>query len=161
LGRKYRLLASRVSPDVETVSNTVPFERANLPRPDSHSAGSWAGTVPKGGQNPAVFLTTLKPCAPQATIQQPEDDRSSHLQRGDSHGAYLAKVPFDAYMAPWEKKYLVELVLKLYTNKPDRYLDFACGTGRAAATVACARFAGEAGTLLWLAAVAGRPWETT
>lgn len=69
---------------------------------------------------------------------QPTDDyRASHLERGATYDAYLSTVPFDAYMAAWEKKYLPHIVKGLFPgSKPARYLDFACGTGRVIETVA-------------------------
>lgn len=65
-----------------------------------------------------------------------EDYRSSHLQRGGHYDATLAEVPFDAYMAAWEKKHLERVVQELFPSGVPRYLDFACGTGRATTTVA-------------------------
>jgi SAM-dependent methyltransferase len=68
---------------------------------------------------------------------QPTDDyRSSHLERGGHYDTLLAKVPFDAYMADWERHHLGTLVRELFPAGVPRYLDFACGTGRATATVA-------------------------
>ena len=68
---------------------------------------------------------------------QPTDDyRASHLERGTSYDAFLSNVPFDAYMADWEKTHLVSIVRELFpTRAPARYLDFACGTGRVTETV--------------------------
>ena len=68
---------------------------------------------------------------------QPTDDyRTSHLERGPSYDTFLATVPFDAYMADWERQHLLGLVRELYpTRGPARYLDFACGTGRVTETV--------------------------
>lgn len=67
---------------------------------------------------------------------QPTDDyRSSHLERGGHYDTRLATVPFDAYMADWEKQHLTTLVRELFPNGAERYLDFACGTGRVTATV--------------------------
>ena len=39
-----------------------------------------------------------------------EDYRQSHLQRGGTYDANLAKYPFDAYMAETERAYLVDVV---------------------------------------------------
>ena len=68
---------------------------------------------------------------------QPTDDyRASHLERGATYGTFISTVPFDAYMAAWEKQHLVTLVREFFGGqKPARYLDFACGTGRATETV--------------------------
>lgn len=68
---------------------------------------------------------------------QPTDDyRASHLERGTTYDTFLSTVPFDAYMAAWEKQHLVTLVREFFPGKkPARYLDFACGTGRVTETV--------------------------
>jgi SAM-dependent methyltransferase len=68
---------------------------------------------------------------------QPSDDyRAIHLERGAHYDALLAQVPFDAYMADWERQHLETLIRQVFPGGVDRYLDFACGTGRATATVA-------------------------
>lgn len=68
---------------------------------------------------------------------QPTDDyRAIHLDRGQHYDASLATVPFDAYMADWERHHLQQLVPGLFPSRVGRYLDFACGTGRATETVA-------------------------
>jgi SAM-dependent methyltransferase len=69
-------------------------------------------------------------------MQPTEDYRSSHIARGGHYDDLLAKVPFDAYMADWERKHLVAIVRELFPDGAPRYLDFACGTGRVTATVA-------------------------
>lgn len=65
-----------------------------------------------------------------------EDYRSSHVARGDHYDELLATVPFDAYMTHWERRHLEAIVRELFPAGVPRYLDFACGTGRATATVA-------------------------
>lgn len=68
---------------------------------------------------------------------QPVDDyRASHLERGGHYDASLSTVPFDAYMADWERTHLTRIVRDLFPQGPARYLDFACGTGRVTSTVA-------------------------
>ncbi|MBN8507272.1 MAG: class I SAM-dependent methyltransferase [Burkholderiales bacterium] len=70
-------------------------------------------------------------------MQPTKDYRASHLERGASYDSYLASVPFDTYMADWERRHLVAIVGQLFpSGGPVRYLDFACGTGRVAAAVA-------------------------
>jgi ubiquinone/menaquinone biosynthesis C-methylase UbiE len=64
------------------------------------------------------------------------DYRVSHAERGATYDATLASTPFDAYMASWERQHLTRLVPDLYPGKQALHLDFACGTGRVAATVA-------------------------
>lgn len=65
-----------------------------------------------------------------------EDYRASHLHRGATYDETLTASPFDKYMADWEGRHLVRIVGELYPTGPQRYLDFACGTGRVTATVA-------------------------
>ena len=69
-------------------------------------------------------------------MQPTEDYRLSHLERGGSYDALLAETPFDAYMAEWERRHLLNIVRQAFPNGVPRYLDFACGTGRVTATVA-------------------------
>ena len=74
---------------------------------------------------------------PEATPHAAADDyRHSHLQRGVTYDATLASNPFDAYMAHFEREYLVDTIPRLFKGAPSRYLDFACGTGRITETVA-------------------------
>ena len=61
--------------------------------------------------------------------------RNSHLRRGRTYDATLADAPFDAYMNAWEQVHLKRIVPKLITKPTQRYLDFACGTGRITAVV--------------------------
>jgi len=58
------------------------------------------------------------------------DYRSSHLDRGASYDSRLASNAFDAYMSAWERRYIPAIVRRLFPAGPQRYLDFACGTGR-------------------------------
>ena len=69
-------------------------------------------------------------------MQPTEDYRLSHLERGGSYDALLAETPFDAYMAEWERRHLLNIVRQAFPNGVPRYLDFACGTGRVTSTVA-------------------------
>ena len=69
-------------------------------------------------------------------MQPTEDYRLSHLERGGSYDATLAETPFDAYMAEWERRHLLDIVRQAFPTGVPRYLDFACGTGRATSTVA-------------------------
>lgn len=65
-----------------------------------------------------------------------DDYRASHLDKGGQYDASLAESPFDAYMSSWERRHLPSLLRRFYPNGPQRYLDFACGTGRITAQVA-------------------------
>lgn len=65
-----------------------------------------------------------------------QDYRASHLEKGGRYDAALAESPFDAYMASWERKHLPRLLRRFYPDGPQRYLDFACGTGRITEQVA-------------------------
>jgi SAM-dependent methyltransferase len=69
------------------------------------------------------------------------DYRDSHLDRGTSYDGALATTPFDAYMAEFERRHLLEIVPRLFPDGVSRYLDFACGTGRV--TLAVSPFAAE------------------
>lgn len=64
------------------------------------------------------------------------DYRTSHLDRGEHYDCVLAGRPFDAYMAAWETRHLVSILQDLFDRPPERYLDFACGTGRVTSIVA-------------------------
>ncbi|MDO9091402.1 MAG: class I SAM-dependent methyltransferase [Rubrivivax sp.] len=67
------------------------------------------------------------------TDKLPADDqdyRSSHLERGSRYDANLAESPFDAYMSGWERKLLPQVIRQHFPGGVQRYLDFACGTGR-------------------------------
>ena len=59
-----------------------------------------------------------------------DDYRASHLEKGRRYDASLAESPFDAYMAAWERRLLPTFIKRFFPNGPQRYLDFACGTGR-------------------------------
>ena len=65
-----------------------------------------------------------------------QDYRAVHLEKGARYDANLAESPFDAYMAAWERKHLPTLIRRFYPQGPQRYLDFACGTGRITEQVA-------------------------
>ena len=65
-----------------------------------------------------------------------QDYRASHLERGGRYDANLAESPFDAYMSGWERKHLPNVIRRFFPHGPQRYLDFACGTGRITAQVA-------------------------
>ncbi len=65
-----------------------------------------------------------------------QDYRAVHLEKGSRYDAYLAESPFDAYMAAWERRHLPDLVRRFFPQGPQRYLDFACGTGRITEQVA-------------------------
>jgi ubiquinone/menaquinone biosynthesis C-methylase UbiE len=65
----------------------------------------------------------------------PSDYRDSHLDRGTSYDGALATTPFDAYMAEFERRHLLEIVPRLFPEGVPRYLDFACGTARITQTV--------------------------
>ncbi|HMO46586.1 MAG TPA: class I SAM-dependent methyltransferase [Rubrivivax sp.] len=69
-------------------------------------------------------------------MQPTEDYRASHLTAGDHYDDRLAAEPFDAYMAHWEQVHLDALVRECFPSGVSRYLDFACGTGRAISTLA-------------------------
>lgn len=60
----------------------------------------------------------------------------SHLERGSTYDETIHGSPFDDYMARWEKVHLRSLVRKLFGSDLERYLDFACGTGRITEAVA-------------------------
>jgi SAM-dependent methyltransferase len=58
------------------------------------------------------------------------DYRQSHLEKGAEYDAALMADAFDAYMADREKDLLRRFIPALFPLGIDRYLDFACGTGR-------------------------------
>jgi SAM-dependent methyltransferase len=64
------------------------------------------------------------------------DYRASHLIKGASYDKTLEEHPFDAYMSRREDEVLASLVPRLFPRGVPRYLDFACGTGRALSRVA-------------------------
>jgi len=59
-----------------------------------------------------------------------EDFLASHFSKAKAYDANIAGSPFDAYMAAWERRLLPGLIRRFYPQGPERYLDFACGTGR-------------------------------
>lgn len=68
--------------------------------------------------------------------QDNKDYRASHLEKGAQYDANLAIDPFDAYMAAWERHHLPRMVREAFPSGLNRYLDFACGTGRITEQVA-------------------------
>ena len=58
------------------------------------------------------------------------DYRVSHIEKGDYYDAALEGSAFDKYMADWEKIYIPKIIHNLFPTGLNRYLDFACGTGR-------------------------------
>ena len=58
------------------------------------------------------------------------DYRASQVEKGDYYDAALEGSVFDKYMADWEKIYIPKIVHTLFPKGLNRYLDFACGTGR-------------------------------
>jgi SAM-dependent methyltransferase len=71
-----------------------------------------------------------------------DDYRRSHLFKGGSYDQQLAKDPFDAFISWREDEVLRSLIPELFPSGIPRYLDFACGTGRALQVVS--QFAKEA-----------------
>lgn len=72
--------------------------------------------------------------------RQPEhiefmDYRDSHLNRGGDYDQTLAASAFDAYMARWEAQRVEEIMRSRFPRGVERYLDFACGTGRITAVI--------------------------
>jgi len=63
------------------------------------------------------------------------DYRMSHLAKGDAYDALLTEDPFDAFMSARESVLLKRIVPRLFPQGVERYLDFACGTGRILRTV--------------------------
>lgn len=59
-----------------------------------------------------------------------QDYRRSHLQKGAYYDATLAGSPFDKYMSVWESRYIPQIIKSTFPTGLNRYLDFACGTGR-------------------------------
>ena len=64
------------------------------------------------------------------------DYRRSHLEKGAEYDAALLADAFDSYMAEREKELLGRFIPALFPSGVDRYLDFACGTGRITELVA-------------------------
>ena len=118
---------------------TVYFERQCARRPDSDSP---SGRCLEPGSFTHILTRMNKP---QEPARDPGDDyRQSHLQRGATYDATIAADPFDAYMAQFERAYLLDAIPRLFPVAKPRYLDFACGTGRITQTVAplCAEAVG-------------------
>ncbi|GMV73344.1 MAG: hypothetical protein AMXMBFR78_02950 [Rubrivivax sp.] len=64
------------------------------------------------------------------------DYRSSHLAKGAHYDASLAGAPFDHYMSEWERHHVPRIVRACFPSGVERYLDFACGTGRVTQLIA-------------------------
>src|SRR5438132_11775006 len=64
------------------------------------------------------------------------DYRESHLLKGDRYDAQLAADPLDAYMDDREREILQQMAPRLFPAGVERYLDFACGTGRISSIIA-------------------------
>ncbi|WP_075062721.1 class I SAM-dependent DNA methyltransferase [Ornatilinea apprima] len=60
------------------------------------------------------------------------DYRLSHLSsgKGASYENSFHKNISRKYIWDWEKEILIKIVNKYFTDRPENYLDFACGTGR-------------------------------
>lgn len=56
--------------------------------------------------------------------------RLSHLEKGAEYDLELTNDPMSAYLERVERMYLTTIIPRLFPNGIDRYLDFACGTGR-------------------------------
>jgi len=65
-----------------------------------------------------------------------EHYKDLHADRGGHYDAALAASAFDHYMSEWEERHVRELLPRVYPGGIDRYLDFACGTGRLTRIVA-------------------------
>jgi len=66
---------------------------------------------------------------------RPLDYRTCHLARGPDYDQALADSPFDAFMCEREAWILAGILAERFPDGVDRYLDFACGTGRIATIV--------------------------
>ena len=73
--------------------------------------------------------------ADSATASDP-DYRTSHIVAGADYDTHLQERPFDAYMTAWEAHHVPAIVKGLFPQGLDRYLDFACGTGRITSQIA-------------------------
>lgn len=73
--------------------------------------------------------------ADSAPVSDP-DYRTSHIVAGADYDTHLQERPFDAYMAAWEARHIPTIVKSLFPQGLDRYLDFACGTGRITSQIA-------------------------
>jgi ubiquinone/menaquinone biosynthesis C-methylase UbiE len=58
------------------------------------------------------------------------DYRTSHLEKGEEYDGVLRADPMDTFMAGREAAILRQTVPRLFPRGLNRYLDFACGTGR-------------------------------
>jgi ubiquinone/menaquinone biosynthesis C-methylase UbiE len=61
-----------------------------------------------------------------------QDYRISHTspEKGKLYDANFKKLAYRAYVWSWEKMVLTDILSFYFNNKPIKYLDFACGTGR-------------------------------
>jgi len=64
------------------------------------------------------------------------DYRESHVNRGGEYDSALSASSFDSYMTRWEERHVQQLLESYYPSGVDRYLDFACGTGRMTRAIA-------------------------
>lgn len=64
------------------------------------------------------------------------DYRESHTDRGSDYDETLTTSPFDAYMARWEAIHVEKILCSRFPDGVDKYLDFACGTGRVTSLIA-------------------------
>lgn len=62
--------------------------------------------------------------------------KDMHVDRGGHYDAALSASAFDSYMTQWEEKYTREILRATYPDGVERYLDFACGTGRMTRVIA-------------------------
>ncbi len=68
--------------------------------------------------------TGAEPGAPEG------DYRTSHLTKGADYDDALSHDAFDSYMTTVERRLIEQLVARLFPEGLEKYLDFACGTGR-------------------------------
>lgn len=67
---------------------------------------------------------------------RPLDYRRSHLHKGADYDVDLMSDAVSSYMDEREKSVLFDFLKMTFPNGVDRYLDFACGTGRITEVVA-------------------------
>ena len=65
-----------------------------------------------------------------------DDYRDSHIAKGGRYDDVLSGDTFDRYMTRWEVAHVLELIKDYFPEGIDRYLDFACGTGRVTQVIA-------------------------
>ena len=78
-----------------------------------------------------MFLANSGRRAPRAHTSY----RGSHLHKGGEYDAALEADVVDAYLDAREQEFLHRWIPRLFPSGIDRYLDFACGTGRITSTV--------------------------